>query len=382
MSSETALESTSRRLDLASRFRANPKWQLRLLDKVDARTRRAFGDELPAETYGFLYEADRSGGLKAVGPDTALLFITLQEPSPLPQYIKASFGEETEDAVAALIADDVLEVEIGGEWRSGAEALLDLRGGGQAPGVGEMSPTYERSMTAIKVASALPTSDQRSLASFIYRYGATPTIPERARRWSTASNIFEDLRLGEFPNPLVLSSDEAWWTFYGSAANGDEDLCKLYVGVQVDAVEAALNLMRELWNDFNESAPPFKLGASSEGLHRPDRIVIYPGDFERAALWADRLLEKIASLPADPVPFTGAWKGSGCLSIGSDPKGGSDSWQSSDSWRSYLADKLASALLSAKKANSPRPWEVALNRLSIEGVDTQTFAPAGKGWSL
>ena len=62
-------------------------------------------------------------GVKAVDRDTALLFLTLREPGPLPSYVRSALGEATGRTIARLIADGVLEAEKDGESVWGPAAL-------------------------------------------------------------------------------------------------------------------------------------------------------------------------------------------------------------------------------------------------------------------
>ena len=121
--------------DLLGRaFRANPGYELVLFDRlaVDEKQRLA-GLLADPGLYGILRPAGGSPlGPKSVDRDTALLFLTLREPGPLPSYVVTMLGAGLERTVAQLVADGVFEVEIeggGGSFVSGAAAfdLLDDR---------------------------------------------------------------------------------------------------------------------------------------------------------------------------------------------------------------------------------------------------------------
>ena len=62
------------------------------------------------------------------------------------------------------------------------------------------------------------------------------------------------------------------------------------------------------------------------------------------------------------------------------------SWMGRESWRLWLTNRLANALLTAKRtpasssASSLRPWQYALERLRLEGVDTSSWTPADRLW--
>jgi hypothetical protein len=67
------------------------------------------------------------------------------------------------------------------------------------------------------------------------------------------------------------------------------------------------------------------------------------------------------------------------LSWGIDPprQKGALSWQERESWRLWITNRLATAILAAKKTQSDglEPWRFALERLRLENVDTETWTP-------
>src|SRR5262245_31481506 len=114
---------------LKSLLRANPLYELVLYDRLPAEESRALADAAKAPGfYGILRPREGSGlGVKSVDRDTALLFLTLREPGPLPAYVRAALGEAAARTLSRLVADGVLEIETGGGFASGAAApgLLD-----------------------------------------------------------------------------------------------------------------------------------------------------------------------------------------------------------------------------------------------------------------
>jgi hypothetical protein len=87
------------------------------------------------------------------------------------------------------------------------------------------------------------------------------------------------------------------------------------------------------------------------------------------------------------VPFTAALDDDGLLSWGVDPPAAQHllNWQPRESWRLWLTNRLANALLTARGTPAPtakprEPWEYALERLRLDGVDTDTWAPHDRLW--
>src|SRR6185295_16193880 len=95
---------------LGRELRANPHYELVLSDRLEPELRRSLADlEKDPGFYGVLRSRSGSGtSVKAVDRDTALLFLTLREPGPLPSYVRRI--PDAADTVARLVADGVLEI--------------------------------------------------------------------------------------------------------------------------------------------------------------------------------------------------------------------------------------------------------------------------------
>src|SRR5579864_7766297 len=77
-------------------LRANPAFRLVLFDRLPAGQRRQLaGLARDPEHYGVLRPRRGTGlGLKAVDRETALLFLTLARPGPLPGYVRSRLGDD------------------------------------------------------------------------------------------------------------------------------------------------------------------------------------------------------------------------------------------------------------------------------------------------
>src|SRR3954462_13709702 len=164
--------------DLLGRtLRANPAYELVLWDRLAPEERRAL-DRLPHDPdfYGVLRPRPPEGsnsalGVKAVDRDTALLFLTLREPGPLPSYVRSALGEATGRTIARLIADGVLEIEKAGEFVWGPPALEIqeiLANGGRLA---------ELSLAALRYGQALAIDDPLRLSFRLYGYNRRPLTP-------------------------------------------------------------------------------------------------------------------------------------------------------------------------------------------------------------
>jgi hypothetical protein len=123
----------------------------------------------------------------------------------------------------------------------------------------------------------------------------------------------------------------------------------------------------------------FKIANNAVGLLRPDKIVIYFWNFENLKEAAMRIATRLAGCPVQGVPFTAGITQDGLLSWGIDPvpKNSPLTSREWESWRLWTTNRLATALLAAKgaKTNRLEPWRFALERLRLEGVDTNTWTP-------
>ena len=58
------------------------------------------------------------------------------------------------------------------------------------------------------------------------------------------------------------------------------------------------------------------------------------------------------------------------------------SWQARESWRLWLTNRLTTALLAAHFSDTTtvEPWQFALERLRLDGVDTDAWTPHANIW--
>ena len=168
-------------------------------------------------------------------------------------------------------------------------------------------------------------------------------------------------------------TDGAWITPY-----------KLYVSPAIDALPAALGAVA----DSLARAPgvsAFKVGADLSGICRPDKLVVYfdrLDDLQRAAAQLESLLK---GCPAHGVPFTAPVTADGLLSWGADPPAASAvESEALTSWRMWVTERLAEYLVVAREgsAGTLEPWQFALERLRLSGIDTDTWAPANDMWPV
>src|SRR5215472_17020102 len=105
-------------------LRANPKYKLVLFDRLPSEQREMMRDlRKDDDFYGILRPLGESGlGVKSVSRDIALLYLTLQQPGTLPEYVRSTMGERCNQEITRLILDGVLDFESEGKFISGSEA--------------------------------------------------------------------------------------------------------------------------------------------------------------------------------------------------------------------------------------------------------------------
>lgn len=381
-------------LDVLGRgYRANPAFELVLFDRLEPREREALAElRKDPDLYGILRPREPSPalGVKSVDRETALLFLTLREPGPLPSYMKAMLGDGTLRVVARLVADAILEVEEEGRFLSGAAALglFGERRSGQDGAGGRLA---DLSLAALRYAQDLAEDDPLSLSFRLYGYNRRPLTPAWKRLLPKGDQVLDWLGIGpggpagRHRRLLDRSWERTggsaeWWLSWRSRQDGDLSgggaTWKLYISPAPEALP-------ESFGDILEAlaaarAAQFKVGADALGILRADKIVSYFPSFERLAAAAEALESRLSGIPAQGVPFTSEIGGNGLLSWGVDPPREEAAFGSGESWRLWLTHRLARALVSAR--SEPEPWRFALERVRLEGVDTDTWTAGALLW--
>src|ERR1700726_3881856 len=168
-------------------LRANPAFRLVLFDRLPAGQRRQLaGLAQDPEHYGVLRPRRGTGlGLKAVDRETALLFLTLARPAPLPSYVRSRLGDAGAAlALARLGADGVLEIELApAGFVSGAAATTLFAAPAAAGGrLAELSRAALR--YGQELARTLREPEPLHLSLRLYGYNRRPVArrPQRPRR--------------------------------------------------------------------------------------------------------------------------------------------------------------------------------------------------------
>lgn len=388
-------------------FRSNARYELVLFDRLPAQQQELLADlKRQPEFYGVLRPADESGmSVKSVSRETALLYLTMREPGTLPEYARALAAADRGAAIARLVLDQVLEIRHDDQFISGGEAYEPLYGVAASPV--PVNRLQQLSIAALRYGEALALTDVSQLSMRLYNFHRLPVTSRWRQMYVNPERVAERLgvapggRYSDFlanhwqaiteaaessPADRVATGWLAWAarrpsTRHASAATITH---KLYVSPMPAFVENVFAITLKTLT--TTEALQFKVGADADGLLRPDKIVAYFDSAEALRDAAHLLGERLQGCPAHGVPFTAALDDDGLLSWGVDPPASQQllDWQPRESWRLWLTNRLANALLTAKRTPAAAvrraPWQYALERVRLEGVDTTSWVPADTLW--
>jgi hypothetical protein len=373
---------------LGACIRANPRLTLIPFASLSDEERAGFGS-LASDPAQHGVVRDQHGAIKVA--DSALKHFLDQLRDP--QRVDGELAED-EVGLARLVLDGLLEVETAnGDFVSGSRAFEVTCGGFSLPG--PTTKTARLSRMALQHAQALQVDDALRLSVRLYFYGRLAASPGWLARYATRGSVERFLQI-EPGGTLARRMRRAWqivdlappndgwflWRSRQPPKNKHNDRYKLYVSPLPEAVPTAFSAATEAAEETGAVA--LKVGNDAASLLRPDKIVLYFSDLDRVSAAARRLAHELAGCPSHGVPFTAELADSGGLvSYGIDPPRPEFAlvWQERESWRLWLTNRLAVALLAARRDGGPlEPWQYALARLEIDGIDPSTWAPSADLW--
>lgn len=369
-------------------FRANPGYRLVAYERLaPAEQERLQPLGADGDFYGVLLS---DGPAKAIDPETALLLFTLQNPGPIPGYVRQRFGGAANQAVAQLVLDDILQVADGGLFVSGAAAHAVVFGAAAGAESGASAagshPLARLAANALRYAERLPPMPHGQLALRLYMYNTMPLslrwtarLPDEA---AVVAWLGIDARLERAWQRQRSAPGGGWLSWQRRGLTPQPLPYKLYVSPRPADLPGAFAPVVDVL--ARHGVPSFKVGRDLHGILRPDKLVCYLPDFAALAAVAQALQEALAGCAAQGVPFTAPIDSAGLLSWGMDPPAAAQVFAGSsrESWRFWIAERLAAALQTAAAGGgSVPPWRYALDRLRLEGLDTERWIPGQKMWA-
>ena len=377
-------------------FRANPDYKLVLIDRLSEPDRNQLQEADCAEDlYGALVpQGSAPHEWRSVSCDTALLFMTLTEPGPLPRYALRRLGHDVERNIKRLLLDGVLQISLNGEFVCGPQ-VAELFAS-HAPCV-ERGRNFDLAVSALRYGQELTGLSEVELGQRLYFYGRQPVSPQLHARLVDTAAVATFLGI-EDNGPVVRSLDhrwsqvpispgvrEYWWQWISTSepprGTSQRACYKLYVSPAVDDARTALEVIIGAL-PHARGVTGLKVGVGLWGISRPDKIVLYLTQLDDLYEFADVLRTRLSGCAAHGVPFTAAVSENGLLSWGADPP--SARGARTTSWRMWVTWRLAEYLISARTAalSTLQPWQYAFERLSLAGIDTETWIPANGMWPV
>ncbi len=304
-------------------FSTNPTYELVLFDRLPAEQREMLKDlRKDSDFYGILRPRENSGlGVKSVSRDTALLYLTLQQPGPIPEYVRESLGDRCNQEITRLVLDGVLAVESDGKFLSGSEAAaLMYADAGELPAAITAEGFLERlSLEALHYGQCLGITDRIALSGRLYGYNRTPLSPFWKRTLADTEAVTEYLGIRQGASRELLERE--WFGVNNPAQNdgwlawqsrrwdarvslGDHNMigCKLYISPRTDHLPEAFPVILTAMS--RTRVRHFKVGKDAPGLLRPDKMVAYFSSYEDLIETVEQLKKELAGCPAHGVPFT------------------------------------------------------------------------------
>lgn len=367
---------------LDQQFRANPAYQLVAYDRLAAEEQAQLGQLAEdANFYGVLLKENE---VKAVDPETALLLMTLREPGTIPTYVRHQFAHKTNHAIVQLVLDDLLQIQVEDAFLSGAaaHAIVYQKDANRSSAT---HPLASLAHDALQYAQALPTATPEQLAQRLYLYNIIPFSAQWQRQLSSETAVKSWLGingwLDQAWHQLAAESLPGWRGWRHRQATVGTLPYKLYVSPTPDQLPTVFRPIVDIFAKHRVAT--FKIGKDAHGILRPDKMVAYFPNFEQLAAVSQALQSELTGCHAQGVPFTAPIDADGLLSWGMDPPAEAQIFagETRESWRFWICQQLATALITAQTDNQTiQPWQFALDRLHVSGVDTQRWLPAQSIW--
>ncbi|MEQ6122817.1 hypothetical protein AAON49_01285 [Pseudotenacibaculum sp. MALMAid0570] len=267
--------------------------------------------------------------------------------------------------IKSLVLDQVLQIkDKNEEYVSGSTCFESL----------SRKYNHSSSINAIKHAWFFKESPLEEIVEKLYSYGMMPMHyslqeklehPTNVIEWVDSKKIDSFLQNYDF---TPISDENKYW-FYWQRKNIDrkEDLpFKLYVSPEPKDLPFVFRKVAE--TSIKLSAPIFKLGSTSSGIHRPDKMVMYFKNWEELNSFAQSLLPSIENCKSQRVPFTYSLSPNGLLSYGIEPED-----DDSVSFRIYISKLIAKTLKLYSFENSTLNINDILLKLNLNGIQTKKW---------
>ena len=263
-----------------------------------------------------------------------------------------------------------------------------------------LHPLAALSIDATKYGQALGPLEIPVMAARLYHYHTLPASASLVASLTALEQSAASGALGpgviagsESPNGLVATAVDQDWTHWSPASTTRPGSAgetsggtrveayatvvqfKLYVSPAVESLRDTLLILGEVLPRIE--ALGFKR-ARGVSLLRPDKAVLYFDSWESLQAAGRILRDALRGVVPHGVPFTAPLFDDTLISWGVDPPAESSAHpQVRVSWREWITTRVAEALVMAMKVGDSQlePWEAAMTRLALDGVDLPAFSP-------
>lgn len=363
------------------RFRLHPDYAVTRVAGLSVAERAALPTLVDdPDLYGVL-RSTRDGARTAVGRAAGAVVEAIVASGVFAPL--AGTERDATNTVALLVLDGVLELDAGEGFVRGIAAHPSLFTPREHAGEGTIA---RHSRAATIAASHLEGIEPDQFWQRLYFYGRIPPSPRELRRFPGRDSLPAMLRGA--PYEASARSLRAHWFAIAPPASNDRWSIWRLAGVSVPAHPRYKLYISPRWEELPRAfgtvvdalaasgTPTFKVASDLHGALRPDKMVAYFPTMDRLKTAAATLATALDGLPAHGVPFTADYAGDGLLSWGIDPPAMPGA--AHPSWRVWVTRRLASALITARQVDAPliAPWRYAFDRISLDGVDPDTWVPA------
>lgn len=379
-------------------LRLNPRYRLVRLSTASGElleiARRLSADP---DLFGLLLpEAGVGLATKAVNKDVWTLLSGLRSPSS-PRALGGSSPAYRRFLTKQLV-DGVVEMSVEGGFLSGVEALRRLSPEREVAFSGH--PLQRLSRRAVEIAYASGEDSLSPLACRLYFHNRLPASRQWLERFPDEAALLKFLKLGSdgrwpgmpssirpVPAGTGKSTNPArayWrcWDIPGSprVEPGEGTIFKVYLCARPEGADVLLHhALRRL---PKSGASRLKIPRTVHGLLRPDKFVAYFSRRADAEAYGRAVASVARSAPPQPTPFTHPLDKIGIASMGADPPAFVESspWLERTSWRFWISQRLARAIINARRGNPSDPVEDVLAAARSSGIDPETWLP--NGWDI
>jgi hypothetical protein len=377
------------------RFRSNPNYELITFENLAENEQSKLANlKQDPDFCAILFPKKTGLTMKAVNYDTARLFQQMSKTGKLPDYLNEIDDITQNKPVIQLVLDNVLEMGSSKGFVSGIDAYSILYRNMDTSFKSDNHIKNSLSVIALKYGQNLCLSDPIELSKRLYFYNRMPVSIAWKKELSTKEKVASYLGISvggksrtiltDYWNFYENTRNQNWFFFYAndqSRGRNSHNRYKIYISPHPKYLREVFYDTIRIFSKNNVSS--FKVGNNIHGILRPDKLVAYFSSFNDLKSTSTELQEVLGRVPAHGVPFTAYLDNQGLISWGVDPPHNIKllPWDGL-SWRRWITNNLASSIIQASNSNCPlEPWEFALQRIKLEGIDPISWIPHTNIWT-